>query len=104
MIGDRVLRRMAALAGSVLPVYPHACGTMGLYKGVRVGMELLHPCLPSVKMEYCCVGAAGAMGRSSGAGCCDGGLLVGSSAAGGNVTGACVTMMMMPVHVSSHTL
>ena len=24
---------------------------------VRVGMELLHPCLPSVKTEYCCSGA-----------------------------------------------
>ena len=64
---------MAALAGSVLPVYPHACGRMG-FGGVgawssehgtvaRMGSALLHPCRPSVKMLCCCDGAAGASGR-----------------------------------------
>ena len=35
----------------------------------RMGIELLQLWRPSVKMGCCCEGAAGAMGRSSGAGC-----------------------------------
>ena len=73
---------MAALAGSVLPVYPHACGRMGLggvgawsrEHGIkaRMGSVLLHLCRPSVKMLRCCDGAAGANGRRTGAGCDNG--------------------------------
>ena len=69
---------MAALAGSVLPVYPHDCGRMGLggagalsrEHGImaRMGSVLLHPCRPSVKMLRCCDGAAGANGRRMGVG------------------------------------
>ena len=90
--GVSVLRTTAALAGSVLPVYPHACGRMGLggvgawsrEHGIvaRMGSEL-HPCRPSVKMLYCCDGAAGANGRRIGAGCGDGAGCNGGKAAGG---------------------
>ena len=88
---------MAALAGSVLPVYPHACGRMGLggvgawssEHGIiaRVGSALLHPCRPSVKVLRCCDGAAGASGRRMGAGCEDGVGCSGGKAAGGNCCG-----------------
>ena len=80
--GVSVLCTMAALAGSVLPVYPHACGRMG-FGGVgawssehgtvvRMGSVLLQPCRLFVKMLCCCDGAAGASGRRMGAGCGNG--------------------------------
>ena len=88
--GVSVLCTMAALAGSVLPVYPHACGRMVL-GGVGAWSSehgiLLHPCRPSVKMLCCCDGAVGGSGRRMGAGCDDGAGCSGGKAAGGNCCG-----------------
>ena len=73
---------MAALAGSVLPVYPHACGRMGLGGvGAWSSEHGIIARMASVKMLRCCDGAAGASGR--GAGCDDGVGCSGGKAAGG---------------------
>ena len=73
-----------------MPVVGWGLGAWSREHGIvaRMGSELLHPCRPSVKMLYCCDGAAGANGRRIGAGCGDGAGCSGGKAAGGNCCGA----------------